>query len=193
MSNIKNGSLTFVLYSSSTNTKKIAMGQLLAKLDQHCLRLPRALYHYEFIKRMPKKSYNPVYRKLQSNLTKPKHPNLHFFRHLNYYLTCLLYLELFVIAKSYLTVCSAWHCKSDCKQNLSKFLKRVSSFLMHKSVAKDKHKKMFSDDIMEEEQKSSALISGQKKKVKCKVKLTFLWALSSSKMSILRGTNQFRW
>ena len=45
---------------------------------------------------------------------------------------------------------------------------------MHKSVAKDKHKKMFSDDIMEEEQKSSALISGQKKKVKCKVKLTFL-------------------
>ena len=48
MTNVKNGngSLTLVLYSSSTNRKKIreiAMGQLLVELDQHCLRVPGAL------------------------------------------------------------------------------------------------------------------------------------------------------
>ena len=63
------------------------------------------------------------------------------------------------MAEAYLIVCSAWHCK----QNLSKFFRRVSSFLVQ-SVAKDKRKKMFSDDMMEDEKKSSALITGQEKR-----------------------------
>ena len=78
-----------------------------------------------------------------------------------YYLIFLLYLELFVIAKSYLIVCLARDLAWHCKQNLSKFFRRVSSFLVHKSVAKDKHKKMIGDNIMEEEKKSRA-----RKKVK---------------------------
>ena len=35
-------------------------------------------YFYDFIKRMPKKLYDPVYRKIQSNLTKPRHPKMNY-------------------------------------------------------------------------------------------------------------------
>ena len=103
-----------------------------------------------------------------------------------YYLIFLLYLEQFVIAKFYLIVCLARDLAWHCKQNLSKFFRRVSSFLVHKSVAKDKHKKI---DWWQYNGRGEKI----KGKKKGKVKLTFLWALSSSRMSFLRGIIEFRW